>query len=259
MFSMSHEPLTQEDSDVLAYYGRTMASVQQFEHAMTGLARLIHPQLSEDVPFAIAWNRSMKKYLRKSDTPLAQQLGAMGSTPQQMLERVEYLLTGRENLAHEFLLTYVLEKNLSCVNRAGRISTLRDAEVDFLQWREFVNTLHRAVASELGVDSEPQGLSLEDLRTGFEQEDVRTLLSSYGATMHAVQLWELSLKGLLTYSDLPQDDDDASFDETWKAVERTLTTAAGPLRKRLEEQGYARRACTRNSRSSGSTGTQWHT
>lgn len=58
--------------------------------------------------------------------------------------------------------------------------------------------------------------------------------------MHAIQLWELSLKGLLIYFDLPEEDDeDATFDDTWETVERTLTTAAGPLRIRLEEQGCA--------------------
>lgn len=91
---------------------------------------------------------------------------------------------------------------------------------------------------ELGVATDIQDLPLEDIREDFEQEVVRSVLSTYGGTMHAVQLWELSLKGLLTYFDLPEDDDDASFDDTWKTVERTLTTAAGPLRNRLEEQGY---------------------
>ncbi len=239
MFLMSHEPLTQEDLDVFAYYGRTMASVQQFELAMTRLARLIHPQLSEDVPFAVAWNH-MKKYLRRTDTPLAKQLGEAGNTPQEMLEIVEYLLMGRENSAHEFLLTYVRETTLGTVNRAEVISTLQEAEVEFLQLRDFVNALYGAIVRGLGVGSGIKDLLLEDMREDFEQEDVRTLLSTYGATMHAVQLWELSLKGLLTYFDLPKDDDDdASFDDIWEAVERTLTTAAGPLKSRLEEQGYA--------------------
>ena len=109
-----------------------MASVQQFELAMTRLARSTYPQLSESVPFAHAWNR-MKKYLRKSDTPLTKQLSEAGNTPQEMLERVEYLLTGRENLAHEFLLTYVLENNLGAVNRAEWFSILQEAEANFLE------------------------------------------------------------------------------------------------------------------------------
>ncbi len=56
--------------------------------------------------------------------------------------------------------------------------------------------------------------------------------------MHAVQLWELSLKGLLVFFDLPGDDEDTTFDETWAPIAATLTTAAGPLRRRLEERGY---------------------
>ncbi len=48
---MGAEPLTQEDIDFLAYYGKTMASVQEFEHAMVRLARLMLPKLSKNVPF----------------------------------------------------------------------------------------------------------------------------------------------------------------------------------------------------------------
>lgn len=67
---------------------------------------------------------------------------------------------------------------------------------------------------------------------------MRKLLSTYGDAIRAVQLWEYALKGLAVYFDLPRDDEEAGFDETWETVERTLTTAAGPLRRRLEEQGY---------------------
>ena len=67
---MSVEPVKRED---LAYYGRTMASVQEFEFATIRLARLILPQLSEGVPFEPVWNK-MKGQFKKSDGPLAKPL-----------------------------------------------------------------------------------------------------------------------------------------------------------------------------------------
>ena len=70
---MTVEPLTQEDFDFLAYYGRTMASVQEFEFAMIRLAQLILPELSKDVPFDPAWNR-LERQFKKADGPLAKTL-----------------------------------------------------------------------------------------------------------------------------------------------------------------------------------------
>jgi hypothetical protein len=66
MIVMSVEPLTPEDFDFLAYYGKTMASVQEFEFAIIRLARLILPQLSEDV----IWRRSLAHEESACDRPL---------------------------------------------------------------------------------------------------------------------------------------------------------------------------------------------
>jgi hypothetical protein len=75
-------------------------------------------------------------------------------------------------------------------------------------------------------------------RETFKQQDTHELLSAYGRAMHAVQLWELSLKRLLGSFDLPEDDEDTTFDEAWEPVEGPLKRAAGPLGKRLKEWGY---------------------
>jgi hypothetical protein len=234
---MSVEPLTQEEFDFLAYYGRTMASVQEFEFAMVRLARLMLPKLSEDVPFEPAWNR-MERQFKKADGPLAKPLIEAGHAPREILREIQHLLAVRKNLAHEFLLSYMLEKNVGAGNRAERISTLERVETGFLGWRDFINALYDAVARERGVTPEAVDFTLDDIRETFEQEDTHELLSAYGRTMYAVQLWELSLKRLLGFFDLPEDNEDTTFDEAWEPVEGPLKRPAGPLGKRLKEWGY---------------------
>jgi hypothetical protein len=234
---MSGEPLTQEDFDFLAYYGRTMASVQEFEFAMVRLARLMLPKLSKNVPFEPAWNK-MERQFKKADGPLAKPLVETGHAPREILREIQHLLAGRKNLAHEFLLSYMLERNAGAVNRAERISILEKVETGFLGWRDFINALYDAVARERGVTPEAVDFTLDDIRETFKQQDTHELLSAYGRAMHAVQLWELSLKRLLGFFDLPEDDEDTTFDEAWEPVEGPLKRAAGPLGKRLKEWGY---------------------
>ncbi len=151
---MGEEPFTQEDFDFLAYYGKTMASIQEFEFAMIRLARLILPQLSEGVPFEPAWNK-MKRQFTKADGPLAKPLVEAGHVPREILKELQHLLVGRKNLAHEFLRSYILQRNTGGVNRAERISILEEAETDFMEWRDFINALYEAVARERGVPRRP--------------------------------------------------------------------------------------------------------
>jgi hypothetical protein len=234
---MSVEALTQEDSDFLAYYGRTMVSVQEFEFAMVRLARLILPELSKDAPFEPAWNR-MERQFKKADGPLAKPLVEAGHAPREILREIQRLLAGRKNLAHEYLLSYMLERDAGVVDRAERISILEGVETSFLRWRDFIDALYEAVARERGVTPEAVDFTLDDIRETFEQQDTHELLSAYGRAMHAVQLWELSLKRLLVFVDLPGDDDDTTFDEDWEPVEGTPTAAAGLLGRKLKEWGY---------------------
>jgi len=234
---MSVESLTREDFDFLAYYGRTMASVQEFEFAMVRLARLVLPGLSKKVPFEPAWNR-LEKQFKKTDGPLAKPLVEVGHAPRKILKQIQHLLAGRKNLVHEFLLSYMLERNAGAVNRAERIYILEKVETGFLGWRDFIDALYDAVARERGVTPEAVDFTLDDIRETFEQKYTHELLSAYGRAMHAVQLWELSLKRLLGFFDLPEDDEDTTFDEAWEPVEGLLKRAAGPLGKRLKEWGY---------------------
>jgi hypothetical protein len=132
----------------------------------------------------------------------------------------------------------MIEGNAGVANDRENVTILEEAETDFLAWIAFIDALYEALALKFGVVTEDSDLPLADLREPCEQEDVRVLFTTYGTTMFAVQMWELSLKGLLIYFDLPGDDEDADFDDTWELVERTLTTAAGPLRGHLEEQAY---------------------
>jgi hypothetical protein len=238
---MNHELLTSDDLDVLAHYGRTMASVQEFEFAMMRLARLILPQLSDGVPFEKAWNR-VERQFKKADGPLAKPLAEAEHVPREILNEIQLLLRGRKNLAHEFLLSYMLERSIGAVHRAEQISILHETETDFLEWRDFINALYEAVAPERSVTPKDLDFTLGDIRQTFEQQDTRGLLSAYGKAMYAVQLWERSLEGLLVFLDLPGDDEDTTFDEAWESVERTLRTAAGPLRRRLEVRGHGPQA-----------------
>jgi hypothetical protein len=199
MILMSHEPSEQENFEVLTYYGRAMASVQRFERAIVQLARLIYPQLSEGIPFEPAWRR-LQKQLKKTDGPLAKHLSESGNRPEEVLEGIRYLLKGRKSLAHEFLLGYMIEGNVGVANDREKVSILEEAETDFLAWKAFIDAHYEALALEFGVVMEDSDSPLDDLREEFEQEDVRVLLTTYGTTMFAVQMWELSLKGLLTTS-----------------------------------------------------------
>jgi hypothetical protein len=258
MVLMSHEPSEHEHLEVLTYYGRTMASVQRFERAIIQLVRLIYPRLSESVAFEPAWRR-LQKQLKKTDGPLAKVLSESGDQPEEVLEGIHYLLKGRKNLAHEFLLGYMIEGNAGVANDRENVTILEEAETDFLAWIAFIDALYEALALKFGVVTEDSDLPLADLREPCEQEDVRVLFTTYGTTMFAVQMWELSLKGLLIYFDLPGDDEDADFDDTWELVERTLTTAAGRSGDILRSKRMVRKSCTRSLSSSGTTATIWRT
>jgi hypothetical protein len=154
------------------------------------------------------------------------------------LERIRHLMETRKNLAHEILLRYMAEKNAGVVDHAWVVSRFAELEEDFWAWGNLISKLYGTVAGERGVTPQELELPLTDVRESFEQEDMQLLFSTYGTAMYAVQSWESALKTLLIYLDLPGDDVAVSYDEAWEPVARILTTAAGPLRKRLEEQGY---------------------
>ena len=67
------------------------------------------------------------------------------------------------------------------------------------------------------------------------QEDLK-VLAEYGRTMLSVQLFELTLMGLvqINQSEPPEK---VPFDEAWKQVQPLFGMTAGQLRKELEKQG----------------------
>ncbi len=234
---MRHDPSNEQDFEVFAHYGGTMAAVQRFELAMRRLGRLLHPPLSENATYEQAWKR-VEKQLKKPDGSLAGHLDGLGYPHQEVRERISQLMQTRKKLAHEVLLNYMFEKNAGVVDLQWVISSLDELEEDFWAWSNLIGEIYGIVARELGATLQDLELPLTDLRESFDREDVRLLFSAYGTAMHAVQSWEFDLKALLTYFDLPEEDEDVSFDEAWEPVAKTLTTAAGPLRSRLEEHGY---------------------
>ncbi len=62
-----------------------------------------------------------------------------------------------------------------------------------------------------------------------DEKDVR-VLAEYGRTMLSVQLFELSLLGLVQINQ-PEAPEDVSFEEGWKQVEPLFRMTAGQLRK----------------------------
>ncbi len=67
------------------------------------------------------------------------------------------------------------------------------------------------------------------------QEDLK-VLAEYGRTMLSVQLFELTLMGLVQLSQ-PEPPEKIQFEEAWKQVQPIFEMTAGQLRKKLEEQG----------------------
>jgi hypothetical protein len=183
--------------------------------------------------------KRVEKHLERPQGSLAKQLDALGYPPQKVLERIHQLMGTRKTLAHEILLRYMIERNAGVVDHAWVVSSFAEVEEDFWAWGNLFGDLCRTLAGERGVAPQELDLPLTGVRESFEQEDTQLLFSTYGTAMYAVQRWEYALKSLLIYLDLPGHDEDVSFDEAWEPVARTLTTAAGPLRKRLEEQGYS--------------------
>jgi hypothetical protein len=67
------------------------------------------------------------------------------------------------------------------------------------------------------------------------QEDLK-VLAEYGRTMLSVQLFELTLMGLVQINQ-PEPPEKVPFEEAWKQVQPIFEMTAGQLRKELEKQG----------------------
>ena len=67
------------------------------------------------------------------------------------------------------------------------------------------------------------------------QEDLK-VLAEYGRTMLSVQLFELTLMGLVQINQ-PEPPEKIPLEEAWKQVQPIFEMTAGQLRKELEKQG----------------------
>src|SRR5215212_7712473 len=67
------------------------------------------------------------------------------------------------------------------------------------------------------------------------QEDLK-VLAEYGRTMLGVQLFELTLMGLVQINQ-PESPEKIPLEEAWKQVRPIFEMTAGHLRKELEKQG----------------------
>jgi hypothetical protein len=104
---------TQGDFVAFMKYATTMLRVQQFELALKQLATL-YVQTPEDATFEKAW-KDVQKLLTTAVGPLTDHLTKHGMVPQELLEEMRKAAQGRNYLAHEYMLSYALKKNLgSC-------------------------------------------------------------------------------------------------------------------------------------------------
>ena len=67
------------------------------------------------------------------------------------------------------------------------------------------------------------------------QEDLK-VLAEYGRTMLSVQLFELTLMGVVQINQ-PEPPEKVPFEEAWKQVQPILEMTAGQLKNELEKQG----------------------
>ena len=165
------------------------------------------------------------------------QIEKLEETPREILEGVRLLLKGRKILAHELLLSYMFRSNLSVADHREEITLLEEAESDFRELGMRIGELYQRISKRC-TDSDSFSSLLDELRATFNNEDVRSIFASYGAAMDSVQTWELSLKGLRIYLDLPELGKDTSFEDAWQKVEGILTTAAGPISRQLAHEFF---------------------
>ena len=117
---------TQGDFVAFMKYATTMLRVQQFELALKQLATL-YVQTPEDATFEKAW-KDVQKLLTTAVGPLTDHLTKHGMVPQELLEELRKAAQGRNYLAHEYMLSYALKKNLGSVDPDDEIALLDEAQ-----------------------------------------------------------------------------------------------------------------------------------
>jgi hypothetical protein len=147
-----------------------MLRVQQFEHALKELAQL-YAETPADATFDEAW-KDVRKILTPAAGPLIQQLARHNRVSGTLLEELRKVTRGRNTLAHEYLLWYVLQRNLNEVDTDEQIAYLQAAEQHFNTLDAELSELSRELLREQGINPDKDYITEEEGR-----EILREMLS----------------------------------------------------------------------------------
>jgi len=164
---MTNEGAAYEDWKVLAKYGWAMYCVQLWELSLKQLVQLGQPDFPEDASYEDAW-REVEKLLRRPAGKLRERLEIQNYGSKDLHDKLKGFGRRRNELAHEFLLDYVLmrQSGMSGVHDAA----VKKLEAEGLLFREFSDELSdlsqqraRQRGWDLDKDLEEVGLTPEDL------------------------------------------------------------------------------------------------
>lgn len=164
---MVNDETAWEDWKVLAKYGWAMFGVQLWELSLKQLVQLGQPDLPEDAPFEDAW-REVERLLRRPAGRLREELKRQGYGSVDLHEKLKDYRRRRNELAHEFLLDYVLMRQSGVPDAPA--AAVRVLEAHGLEFREFgdeLSELSGRRAEQRGWDFEKDleevGLTPEEL------------------------------------------------------------------------------------------------
>jgi hypothetical protein len=164
---MTNDRTSYEDWKVLAKYGWAMYGVQSWELSLKQLVQLGLPDFPEDASYEVVW-RKVEKLLRRPAGRLKEQLEKQSYGSKDLHIKLEEFGRRRNELAHEFLLHYVLmrQSGMSGVHDAA----VKKLAAEGLLFREFSDELSdlsqkraRQRGWDLDKDLEEVGLTPEDL------------------------------------------------------------------------------------------------
>jgi hypothetical protein len=141
---------TEEDFAAFIEYATTMLCVQQFELALKQLATH-YVQTPEDATFEKAL-KDVQKLLTTAVGPLTDHLAKHGKVTEVLLEELRKAAKLRNHLAHEYMLNYVLNKNLGSVDPDEEIARLDTWSEDYCELDAELSALSREVLRERGMD-----------------------------------------------------------------------------------------------------------
>jgi hypothetical protein len=168
---------TEAERAVLTQYGVTMLQVQGFEWSLKRLATL-YTDAGDDPPFEVAKQR-IEKILRLTAGGLIQQLEKRNGVPEDLLAELENATKLRNDLAHEYLFSYVLQKSwgadrnpqdaIAYLQSQVRYFASLNAELyPLIREREQAVGVDRILASDMGKLIEE--VIQENMREGKSEE-----------------------------------------------------------------------------------------